>query len=81
MVSIGSKVPEEVKRDIEIIARSLRMTASDVIRICVTGLTDGHYEIDGEKLMPTDEYIAALSPVNAEEYERLGFSGVLHLMR
>ena len=81
MKTIGTKVTEDFKDELEIAAQASGRTVSDIIRICVEDFVYGHYEVDGEHIVPTSEYLDVLRPSGGYEYDELGFSGVLRMMR
>lgn len=86
---IGIRFPDDERGDIERIAKQNNMTITDAVRICLEGVSQGHYEIVNKELVPTAEYLEAIRPnvaieIPAEEtleYEELGFGSVLRKLR
>lgn len=77
MKTIGTKVTDEVREELNRIAQASGKTTSDLMRMCMESVVYGHYKIEGERVVPTDEYLDALRPVETYsdecDYERLGF--------
>ena len=60
--SISAKVTDDFKEVVDHIAARNGKTTSDFVRICIVDAVNGHYRLDGEHLVPTDEYLDALRP-------------------
>lgn len=81
---ISIRLPDEERQDIEKIAQEQGMTVSDAVRICLEGISQGHFEIRDKAFTVTEDYLNALRPVSASddsEYIELGFGSVLRLLR
>lgn len=76
MKSLSTKVTDEFKCEVERIAGANGKTASDLVRLCIEAVVYEHYRLDGDHIVPTDEYLNALRPVDVTDYDRLNF-GVL----
>ena len=88
MKSLCTKVPDDFKDEVEQVAQESGRTTSDLIRMCVEDLVYGHYRVEGEHIVPTDEYMFALRKMDnppddddAFEYDRLKFSQILKAYR
>ena len=71
MKTIGTKVSDELREEAMKMAASQGMTVSEVLRVCIEELVYGRYEIDGEHLVPSEEYkeVVVNSEVNRYENE------------
>lgn len=58
--SICAKVPDEFREEVLQMAATSGRTLSDFVRICVEDVVHGHYRLEGEHLVPTQEYLDAL---------------------
>ena len=60
MVSLSTKVTDEFKDEVAKEAQKSGKTTSDFLRLCVEEVVNGHYHIDGDHLVPTEEYLDVL---------------------
>lgn len=95
MVSLSTKVTDEFKDEVAKEAQKSGKTTSDFLQLCVEEVVNGHYHIDGDRLVPTEEYLDVLlqngrnvvntgdseDSISDSEFERLGFGGVLRMLR
>lgn len=90
--TIGVKVQDDFKTEVDEIAAKNGKTTSDFVRICVEDAVHGHYTLEGEHLVPTEEYLNALRPIGGEtsisdepndgwEYHEFKFDKLVNVLR
>lgn len=88
-VSVGIRMPDETKKELDKISAEAGITRNVVIQIAVEAISCGNMEIKDGKLVPTSEYLEVLRPKglaidfdeDTSDLERLGFDGILRLLR
>ena len=65
--SLTTKVQDDFKEIVDKIAAKNGKTTSDFVRICIDDAVHGHYKLDGDHLVPTEEYLNALMPTEDDD--------------
>lgn len=92
--SLTTKVTDDFKSEVDKIAAANGKTTSDFVRICIEDAVHGHYKLNGDHLVPTEEYLNALTAVvnqdeevvdhgemGDSEYYEFGFDTLVNLLR
>lgn len=83
MKTIGTKVSDEFREEAVKAAKGQGKTISDLLRICIEEIVNGHYKLEGDHLIPTTDYMIAITPDVEEpryDYDALGVDRLLEVL-